>query len=221
MCAGHLHDVQCHGCSGGFAALGSRLLSPASAGPPCLPAQRRVTHNLRNELPAQAAAALPCWRGHRVCRGSGCAAAAAPSPGAGALRQAGAGDPSLELKWGSAGRMSRGIPAGLCAAPRTRVDAARGRTASSGRCWLCAEGRQLPAGLRILLPVCTSAGLALGEVRGPGPCEPGEVVFGEGVPAPLPAESLIRFCSIYSPLASWCFPAASRTWFPFERKRGF
>lgn len=47
------------------------------------------------------------------------------------------------------------------------------------------------------------------------------MVFGEGVPAPLPAESLIRFCSIYSPLASWCFPSASRTWFPFEQKEVF
>lgn len=60
-----------------------------------------------------------------------------------------------------------------------------------------------------------------GRSGDPGTCEPGEMVFGEGVPAPLPAESLIRFCSIYSPLASWCFPSASRTWFPFERKRFF
>lgn len=83
------------------------------------------------------------------------------------------------------------------------------------------RGRQVAAGLLIVLPVCTSAGVAMGEVRGPGTFEPGEVVFGEGVLAPLPAESLIRFCSIYSPLASWCFPPASRTWFPFERKRFF
>lgn len=65
-----------------------------------------------------------------------------------------------------------------------------------------------------------------GEVRGPREVrEPGEVVFGEGVPllAPLlPAESLIRSCSIYSPLGRLVFSSQPPgPWFHFERERPF
>lgn len=175
-CAGHLHTVQCPsccGCSGEFAALGTLLLTPTPAGHagpprrPCLPPQRaraeggdaqpRVTCSLRKELPAQAAAALPCrrcWEQVGSQHVPGCAAAVAPPPALVLWVLAGTGNPSLELKWDSSGayqdltcdshRDCVSAP-GAQAAPGHGWTLLVARTAHSGpgSCWVCAEG---PAG---------------------------------------------------------------------------
>lgn len=193
FCAGHLPAVPCHrrGCTAP-----GRLLP-------------------QNELPA----ALPCRsagsrRGHS--RAGGRAVLQQRHLHRGLLLWAlpGTGDPSSELKWACSGEhFSRDSRRDVCSPGSTGMGTAPQDSPAPG-----AAG--CVAGLGTVL-LFAQAPVAWGRSGAPGTCEPGEVVFGEGVPAPLPAESLITFCSIYSPLASWCFPSASRTWFPFERKRVF
>lgn len=183
-------------------------------------------HSPESPAPSEGASCSPAlqkrWEpaGSQPCRGSGCAAAAAPSPGAAALGTARNGGPQLGaevgLQWGA---FLTGFPQGCALTGQHRDGHCPPGQPSSGRCRVCGRAGNRPG----WEPSClfAQAPVAWGRSGAPGTCEPGEVVFGEGVPAPLPAESLITFCSIYSPLASWCFPSASKTWFPFERKRFF
>lgn len=169
LCSRPLHTVQCHSCC----SVGSLLWAPAcSAAPqrdmrgpaPAVAAttaraegghaQPAVTCCLRNELPARAAAALPCRRcweqlGHSL--GSGCAAAVTP------LAAAPAAEPSLELNWASSGanqdlawgsHRDVGSP-GPPAAPCTRMDTLVAGTAQlrARELLVCAEGPAACAGL--------------------------------------------------------------------------
>lgn len=154
------------------------------------------------------------------------------------------------IPWGTPGPRA-GFPQGCVSKPGPRAGLPRGCMCTPGpraapcawRGRACGEGSSPDQGLGscpaacggtgssrpgcvIVLPVCTSAGIAIGRSGGPREVrEPGEVVFGEGVPLPallLPAESLIRSCSVYSPLSRLVFssqPAGPS--FPFERERLF